>query len=262
MAAAARRAPARPERPRAAWRRGPALACAVAAALARPAASAAIPSKACSTKLDSMLVDPNWVLLNNSAVRWCRVRLENEMARCCRLADFARGRGEGCTNCAADCQHQPFIDLCNKYFGRACTVKRKPFFKSGAPELVVAESFCLPDTCDNDVDRDLMVLWFGTGYRGQRNGWHLDYDQAVLECESRAVTAIIAIVVSLVGVALAIPCSIFLFKAPRQRGRTLVSQAEMQQGTESEVETMEGSGKPPRDLRKAAQRDDSVGPGM
>lgn len=244
-----------------------ALAWAAAAAgvvgLARPAAAANVPTKGCSQTLDTMLNDGNWLFVNDSATRWCRLRLENEFAKCCTVADFARGYSENCGQCSADCMHQPFMDICGKYFGKVCTVKRKPFFKTGAPDIEVLESFCVPSACDNSNDRELLMAWFGTAYRGRRAGWHADYDSAVLDCPSSAVTIIVAVVFALIGIVGMLPLGIFLFKAPRERGRTLISQSEMQSGQSGQepqdaVEPMESFGKP-RDLRRTAHGGDPTG---
>ncbi|CAE7320810.1 unnamed protein product [Symbiodinium sp. KB8] len=96
-------------------------------------------SQQCRIDLEDMLRDPNWDYVNNSATRWCRLRLENEMASCCRVANFAEGKGEDCSNCVANCLHQNMITLCNQNFGQACIVKRKPFFRTGAPDV---EAWC------------------------------------------------------------------------------------------------------------------------
>ncbi|CAE7665212.1 unnamed protein product [Symbiodinium sp. CCMP2456] len=96
-------------------------------------------SQQCRIDLEDMLRDPNWDYVNNSATRWCRLRLENEMAGCCRVANFAEGKGEDCSNCVANCLHQNMVTLCNQNFGQACIVKRKPFFRTGAPDV---EAWC------------------------------------------------------------------------------------------------------------------------
>merc|ERR1712224_619874 len=97
-----------------------------------------------------MLKDPNWMLMNTTWTKWCRIRTENEMANCCSVADFAEGRAEGCSSdCLARCIHPPFDSFCDEHFGKACTVLRKPFYRSGAPGLQVRESFCVPEDCDN-----------------------------------------------------------------------------------------------------------------
>eukprot|EP00437_Effrenium_voratum_P015508 CAMPEP_0181443352 /NCGR_PEP_ID=MMETSP1110-20121109/24508_1 /TAXON_ID=174948 /ORGANISM="Symbiodinium sp., Strain CCMP421" /LENGTH=151 /DNA_ID=CAMNT_0023567323 /DNA_START=348 /DNA_END=803 /DNA_ORIENTATION=- len=120
------------------------------------------------------------------------------------------------------------ITLCDQNFGQACIVKRKPFFRTGAPEVEVHETFCVPSDCNNGPDRDALMAWFAAMYVARRDGWHLDYDEASLECPSGVVTAIIVTVVIIVCIVACIPISIFLFKAPKERGRTLISQEQMQ----------------------------------
>jgi len=198
----------------------------------------------CRTALNSMLEDSNWRFMNNSLVRWCRMRLENEMARCCTIADFANGRGQGCGDCLADCVHQHFDDLCNKEFGKACVVVRKPFAatslivdgrEQGTPDLVVRESFCVPRACDNNADKDALIPWYGTLYVSLLNGWHGDYDEATLECPSNVMTVLLLVIAGLVLFAAAVPISIMLFTAPKERGRTLISQADMQDDADDQM---------------------------
>jgi hypothetical protein len=183
-------------------------------------------STQCRAALDYMLRDPNWLVVNESSTRWCRVRLENKMALCCKLATFSYGAAEGCSSCLADCQHSNMVSLCNSYFGKACNVQRKPFFKTGGPDVDVLETFCVPTDCDNTADRDSLMAWYAAIYAGRRTGWTLDYDSAILQCPG-AVTNIIIAVVSIIVILLGgIPLGIILFKAPKERDRTAVSQAE------------------------------------
>jgi len=210
-------------------------------------------SQQCREDLDDMLRDPNWGYVNNSATRWCRLRLENEMAGCCRVANFAEGKGEDCSDCVANCLHQNMITLCNQNFGQACIVKRKPFFRTGAADVEVQETFCVPTGCNNGADRDALIAWYAAIYVGSRNGWHLDYDEAVLECPSGVVTAIIVTVVVIVCIVACIPISIFLFKAPKERGRTLISQEQMQAESMRAEEDMDAS------LRGAGAGGDTLG---
>eukprot|EP00440_Ansanella_granifera_P071764 gb/GFBE01077879.1/.p1 GENE.gb/GFBE01077879.1/~~gb/GFBE01077879.1/.p1 ORF type:complete len:245 (+),score=55.20 gb/GFBE01077879.1/:1-735(+) len=193
-------------------------------------------STQCRTSLDLMLKDPNWKYVNNSMTRWCRLRLENKMASCCGLANFAEGKAEGCNEeeCVAECLHQNMITLCNDDFGESCIIDRKPFFKTGAPAVTVRESFCVPQDCNNAADREALVAWFAALYVGRRNGWHLDYDEARLACAGSTVTVLIGIVTAIVIIASLIPLSIFLFKAPKQAGQTLISQSEMQESAKQD----------------------------
>eukprot|EP00931_Biecheleriopsis_adriatica_P068906 TRINITY_DN42803_c0_g1_i1.p1 TRINITY_DN42803_c0_g1~~TRINITY_DN42803_c0_g1_i1.p1 ORF type:complete len:262 (+),score=44.28 TRINITY_DN42803_c0_g1_i1:52-786(+) len=193
-------------------------------------------STQCRTSLDLMLKDPNWKYVNNSATRWCRLRLENEMASCCTVANFAEGKAEGCSDCLAHCMHQNMIDLCVNHFGAACAVRRKPFFKTGAADLEVLESFCVPHECNNVPDRDALITWFAALYVGKRNGWHLDYDEARLECPSDAIAVLIGLAVAVVACLLGIPCGWFLLWAPKEKGLTLISQSDMQAQADDEDE--------------------------
>ncbi|CAE8713185.1 unnamed protein product, partial [Polarella glacialis] len=136
--------------------------------------------------------------------------------------------------CEAQCEHLNMIELCNKYFGKACTLKRQPFFQTGAADVEVLETFCVPKDCDNGVDRDALVAWFSAIYVGRRDGWHKDYDEASLTCPDGAVTVILILVAVVVLVIAAIPLGIFLFRAPKARGRTLISQADMQATADAE----------------------------
>eukprot|EP00913_Durusdinium_trenchii_P018950 g17808.t1 len=179
--------------------------------------------------------------VNNSQTRWCKLRLENTMATCCRIANFAQGRGEDCSGCVSSCIHQNMVH----------------------------ETFCVPKECNNGADRDALVAWFAAYYVARRDGWHMDYDEerwglgtssallAVLECTSGVVTAIIVTITVIVCIVSCIPISIFLFKAPKERGRTLISQEQMQ------AESMRGDEDPPDDmdgtLRSTAGGGDTMG---
>ncbi|CAK9053295.1 unnamed protein product [Durusdinium trenchii] len=210
-------------------------------------------SVACREALEDMLRHENWMYVNNSQTRWCKLRLENTMATCCRIANFAQGRGEDCSGCVSSCIHQNMVTLCEKDFGQACIVKRKPFFRTGAPELEVHETFCVPKECNNGADRDALVAWFAAYYVARRDGWHMDYDEAVLECTSGVVTAIIVTITVIVCIVSCIPISIFLFKAPKERGRTLISQEQMQAESMRGDEDMDGT------LRSTAGGGDTMG---
>lgn len=196
----------------------------------------------CRNSLVEMLRDPNWMHVNNSQTRWCRLRLENTMATCCRIANFADGKGEDCSGCTALCLHQNMITLCNQHFGQACVVRRKPFFKTGAPDVEVHETFCVPQECNNGPDRDALISRYGASFATDRFGWHLDYNEAVLECPSGVIGPIIVTVVVIACILLCIPISIFLFKAPKERGRTLISQEQMQAESMREDDDLRGAG--------------------
>lgn len=194
----------------------------------------------CRSSLDAMTKDINWQTANTTFTRWCRVKAENVMARCCNVADFAKGRGEGCNDCAVNCVHAPFINLCNDHFGTACTIKRKPFYRSGAPELEISETFCVPEECNNHYDRAALMPWYSATYKPRRAGWHRDYDESSEpDCPSAAGTVIA--VLAFLGV-LAAPagmCAKFMFVAPKERGAQLVSQSDMQEEAEEDEDDEE-----------------------
>lgn len=213
-------------------------------------AGAQTTSKECRSGLDNMLRDSNWLLVNNSQVRWCRIILENDMSNCCSMEDFNRGIAENCNSCDTNCAYQGMIDMCNTYFGQACTVTRKPFPK--APGVKVQETFCVPNDCNNNGDKLALMAWYGTLYAGRRGGWTLNYDSAVLTCPGSAgqILTIIAIIVILA--LLAVPISIVLFVAPKERGRTLISQSDMNQDDDEDDS-------PNQDLRATASMKDRMG---
>jgi len=185
-------------------------------------------STQCSTSLEFMLKDTNWLQVNNSMIRWCRLKLENEMARCCSLANFEDGISEGCSGCEAKCQHYGMQNLCQQHFGQACTVRRKPFNKTGSPDVEVMETFCVPADCNNQADKEVLIARFGSQYAGKRYGWHEDYDSATLECDDGIIAAMLTTLAVIVGLGCMLPVAWFLFKAPKESGKTLISQAEMQ----------------------------------
>eukprot|EP00401_Gymnodinium_catenatum_P032326 CAMPEP_0117525816 /NCGR_PEP_ID=MMETSP0784-20121206/35967_1 /TAXON_ID=39447 /ORGANISM="" /LENGTH=232 /DNA_ID=CAMNT_0005322029 /DNA_START=35 /DNA_END=733 /DNA_ORIENTATION=+ len=227
---------------RAAWIRCGPLGVWVGAALAAVIGSvASAPPRRLSTSLecraglDAMLRDPNWEFHNNSFTRWCRVLLENEFSQCCSMADFARGRAEDCTDCEAKCIHQPLAQFCTAYFGKACVVKRKPFFP-GAKDLVVLETFCVPEDCNNAADRAALMPWYSLTYKPRRSGWHKDYDQALLECPDSLVEGLVWTFFVLVLIVVLGIVAYFLLVAPKDKGVTLVSQEQMQREAESDEE--------------------------
>lgn len=68
----------------------------------------------------------------------------------------------------------------------------------------------------------------------RRIHWHYDYDEAVLDCPNSILLIVFSILLGFIFVLGSIPVALFLFKAPKERGRTLISQADMQ--AEQEVE--------------------------
>jgi len=218
-------------------------------------------STKCRKALEAMLNNPHWQFMNQSYTKWCRIKAENEMARCCSIADFAIGRGEGCemarlsgepveTECATTCWHTNMVKLCEESLtGVACTVDRKLFDK--AP-LRVTETMCVPDDCNNDSDRDAFIAWFSTLYANRLSGWHENWDDAVLSCPSVAVQALLWTLLGIFIVVLLLPVLYILFVAPKEKGRTLVSQAEMQAQADADGEFVQ-------DLRGSATGEGPMG---
>jgi len=191
-------------------------------------------SSDCRSSLDAMLRDANWLYVNNTVTRWCRIKLESKMADCCQLEDFNRGYAEGCSGCTADCTNQLMIDLCNKWFGKGCSVSRHPFLSTGAPGVQVMETFCVPAACTNNADLLALMPWYDSIYRSRRAGWFANYDDAALTCPSNAAIIIVIVVACVLGIVLMIPLGFILFSAPKERGRTLISQADMQAAEEED----------------------------
>lgn len=185
-------------------------------------------SSACRADLDSMLRDANWLFVNDTWTKWCRIKLESTMAICCKLEDFNRGYAEMCSGCMADCTHTQMTTLCNKWFGQAGTLVRHPFLNTGAPDVAVTETFCVPSSCTNAADLTAIMPWYSAIYRSRRAGWFLSYDDASITIPSNAGTIVVIVIAVVVAIALMIPLGIILFQAPKERGRTLISQAEMQ----------------------------------
>mmetsp|Transcript_59606 Transcript_59606/g.141829 ORF Transcript_59606/g.141829 Transcript_59606/m.141829 type:complete len:282 (-) Transcript_59606:141-986(-) len=209
----------------------------------------------CRIALDNMINDVNWQHINASQQAWCRLITENEFANCCQFAEFAKGKAEGCSQCDADCEHVQMQDFCNEYMGKACKLVRQPFFLTGAPEMKISETFCVPQDCDNRVDRENVVMWFHITYRALRapGSWHDDYETAVLDCPTMVADIIIITIAAVVGIIALVVLAWYLFKAPKERGQTLISQAEMAAQDEEEEEQSQG------DLRRAGLGDSQYG---
>jgi len=190
-------------------------------------------SSLCRQALEAMLTNEHWNFMNHSFTKWCRIKAENEMARCCGVADFELGRAESCDECFASCHHQHMIDLCSSYFGTACSVDRKLFAGS---TLRVSETFCVPAECDNGSDRESLINWFATLYAARLSGWHSDWDDAILSCPSAAVGALLWTLLAIILTIVFLVILYFLMVAPKEAGRELISQEEMQAEAEAEAE--------------------------
>eukprot|EP00928_Gymnodinium_smaydae_P047332 TRINITY_DN31580_c0_g1_i1.p1 TRINITY_DN31580_c0_g1~~TRINITY_DN31580_c0_g1_i1.p1 ORF type:complete len:257 (-),score=56.81 TRINITY_DN31580_c0_g1_i1:130-900(-) len=194
-----------------------------------------VTSGPCIAALDTMIKNDDWKFMNTTWTTWCRVKLENEMAKCCSVADFEKGRGEGCGSCQASCIHPPFIAMCNAWFGTACVVSRKPFHRTGAPELISDETFCVPTECNNAADRQSLMQWYAAKYKTLRAGWHRNYDSTELNCPDGVAEAMgitVAVIVGIIGFAF---LWWFLRTAPKEKGRELVSQSDMVQEDEDDA---------------------------
>lgn len=222
-------------------------------------------STTCRQKLDAMLTNEHWSFMNNSYTKWCRIKAENEMARCCGVADFAQGRGEDCgttrmsgtaqpTECRSDCWHNGMADFCSANFGRACRVDRTIF---DGVILHVDETFCVPQACDNSNDRESLMNWYATLYAERLSGWHKRWDQAILNCPSTAVGALLYTLLALVCVPILLVVAYILFVAPKGAGRLLKSQEEMQKEAAQADGRHGGEGM--GDLRGTAQFMDALG---
>lgn len=188
-----------------------------------------------------MLYNEDWRFMNDTASRWCRIVVENKMSTCCTNAEFAKGMADSCSgDCVADCIHTKMTALCNEHFGTACILTRRPF-TANEVKMTVRETFCVPKDCDNpqDLESNLVVKWFDAQYAYERTTlWMFDYsDTDPLECPSMAYLIIIIVVTTIIVVIISIPLGIFLFKAPKERGRVMRS-AEDDYDEDTPVESM------------------------
>jgi hypothetical protein len=94
--------------------------------------------------------------------------------------------------------------------------------------MQVTETFCVPSECDNseDLAANLVVKWYDAQYKSIRpsfgGGWMVDYSDTLdLDCPSIIVTVILSLVGAIIVVIVSIPVGLFLFKAPKERGRVL-----------------------------------------
>jgi hypothetical protein len=198
----------------------------------------------CRTSFVAMMNNDDWKFMNDTQTRWCRIIVENSMSVCCENAEFAKGKADNCKkDCIADCVHTKMIKLCNTYFGKACTLPRILFSKNNV-SMKVHETFCIPKTCDNsnDMENNALVSWYDYAYRNRRLStyWLLDYsDTKEMQCPSPAALIIIITLVVIIVIVCAIPISIFLFKAPKERGRVLQGADEDEPDFETTVEQMQ-----------------------
>mmetsp|Transcript_57165 Transcript_57165/g.164173 ORF Transcript_57165/g.164173 Transcript_57165/m.164173 type:complete len:281 (-) Transcript_57165:40-882(-) len=213
-------------------------------------------STKCRQGLEAMLTNEHWNFMNLTYTKWCRIKAENEMARCCGVADFEQGRGEDCqmtrmsgtaqpTECFASCQHGGMATLCATSFGKSCSVDRKLF---QSVDFKVSETFCVPEACDNSNDRENLMNWYATLYAGRLNGWHARWDDATLNCPSAAIAATLYMLAAIVLTPVALGVLWFLLVAPKERGRMLKSQEEMQAESMAEADAQAMG-----DLRGTAQ---------
>jgi hypothetical protein len=180
-------------------------------------------SRPCSEAFNNMLQDTNYKYMNKTFQQWCRVRVENKLAGCCSLVDFAAGKAEGCANkCKVSCEHRPFEHLCNTWFGTACRVTRAPFY-SNVSSFEITETFCLPRDCENDDDKSGFLMHYHIYYLLSRySQWQKDYEHGTLECPSNTEMLILMLAGALLGFLGAVWLLIYLRRPPPQKGATLV----------------------------------------
>lgn len=180
-------------------------------------------SRPCSESFNGMLGDTNYRYMNKTFQQWCRVRVENKLAGCCEIVDFAQGKADTCAEkCKVSCEHRPFEQLCNTWFGTACKVKRAPFH-SNVSTFEITETFCLPKECVNDDDVDSFLMHYHIYYLNQRySQWQKDYEHGTIECPQYTELLILIVVSSLVGFFLAVWLLVYLRRPPPQKGATMV----------------------------------------
>lgn len=192
---------------------------------AQQAAAAFLTTMQCQVSLEAMINNEDWRFMNDTFSSWCRIRAENKMSTCCTNAEFAKGMADSCEKpCQADCVFTTMIDFCNAHFGKACTVIRKPFSGNNV-SFEIAETYCIPTDCDNseDLNNNLLIKYYDKRFRYDRASiWMKDYsDTKPLECPSSTVVIIVSVLLSVIAIIVSIPLAIFLFKAPKERGRVL-----------------------------------------
>jgi len=100
------------------------------------------------------------------------------------------------------------------------------------------------------------MAWYATLYASRLSGWHARWDEVELSCPSSTVGALLWTLLAIILTPLALVLAWFIFVAPKERGRTLKTQEEMQ--AESAADMDPASSAP--DLRGTAQTaGDTVG---
>lgn len=178
-------------------------------------------SRQCSESFNAMLQDPNYKYMNKTFQQWCRVRVENKIAGCCELVDFAQGKADLCVaKCQVSCEHRPFEQLCNTWFGTACKVRRAPFY-TNVSTFEVTETFCLPKECQEDKGE--FLTHYHIYYESQRySQWQKDYEHGEMICPDNTEMLVLIVVSSLIGFGLAVWLLVYLRRPPPQKGATLV----------------------------------------
>jgi len=180
-------------------------------------------SRPCSESFNHMLADENYKYMNKTFQQWCRVRVENKLAGCCELVDFAKGKADLCVDkCEVSCEHTPMHQICNKHFGTACKVKRAPFF-TNVSTFEVTETFCLPQQCVNKDDVSSFLLHYHIYYLSTRyQQWQKDYEHGELVCPDDTEMLVLIIVSTVVGFALLVWAICYLRRPPPQKGQTMI----------------------------------------
>jgi hypothetical protein len=115
--------------------------------------------------------------------------------------------------------------FCASYFGRACTISRKPFYQNNVT-FVVDETFCIPEECDNsdDLDSGYLLRWYDVAFKSRRYGQNYRYSYTEISdisCPSATVLIILICVIIVVLAIICVPIAWYVFIAPKERGRVL-----------------------------------------
>jgi len=88
-------------------------------------------------------------------------------------------------------------------------------------------------------------------YAGRLSGWHKNWDDAVLNCPNAAVGALLYTLLAMFITVITVPAIYILCVPPPERGRELISQAEMNADANTDSNdglraAADGSDKPPK----------------
>lgn len=91
----------------------------------------------------------------------------------------------------------------------------------------VEETFCVPHMCNNYQDKANLLMWYETFYVRRRSGWLLAWDKAALTCPGIVGPAAGWTAFGLTLAAIVGSIANFCFVAPKERGRTMITQEQM-----------------------------------